>query len=171
MILNIKKSIFTFFAVTFLVVLPACWATKESSQNQTGLTIINVVEPQYFNDCHIAGSINVPFTQMESYAKKLDKNSEVVLYCTNYRCTASGESVKLFKNLGFNKVWAYEGGIAQWYQLNKQDPKKFPIVGKCAEKYLTLANEKPKDSGHESIPTITAQELQSKMVKFGLIKN
>ncbi len=146
-----------FFLLTFIMVtLSACkWFSKEEKPK---LVIINVLDKMLYNDCHIKGSINVPFEEFEQYSKTLDKDTHVVVYCSNYMCTASGAAAKMLKNLGFQHVWAYEAGMAEWYQ------KGYPVEPKdvCKEKYLTMQISKPENE-ESDIQVITTDELKDKI--------
>jgi len=124
------------------------------------LQVVNVLDRDLFDDCHIKGSVNVPFEQLESFAKGLDKDTPIVLYCSNYKCTASGLGARMLKDVAFKDVWAYEAGLAEWYQLG------LPVNGPCKEAYLKMEN-KPIDSFDTSVKIISTDELQKKM---GLVK-
>ncbi|MCL4380189.1 rhodanese-like domain-containing protein [Candidatus Dependentiae bacterium] len=102
--------------------------------------VINVLEAAYYNDAHIPGSVNVSLDDLPEYAKKLSKNQPIVTYCANYACTASGHAAQQFVDLGFNNVYAYEAGTADWVAQG------YPIEGAAQEAYLTMDN-KPLD-GH-----------------------
>jgi 3-mercaptopyruvate sulfurtransferase SseA len=93
---------------------------------------------------------------MEAFAKTLNKKTHVVVYCSNYRCTASGSVVKMLKRMGFESVWAYEGGIAEWYQ------RGLPVEGPCEKGYLQQVVE-PGKHEIEGVSVISAQELKQKM--------
>ena len=157
--------------VAVIAILPACWpfSKKVEAKVLPSLYIINVLDKSSYEDCRITGSTNVPFDQVESFAKGLDKNAEIVVYCANYMCTASGASAQKLKELGFEKVWAYEGGSAQWYQLSLQNPEKYKIEGACAASYVRAPNEKPTESEPSLVPVIEADELYQKMVTHGII--
>lgn len=129
------------------------------TQKKTGLVVINVLDKQWYDDCHIKGSINVPLEAIETYAQQLDPEaSEIVLYCSNYFCTSSGYACKLLKNKGFKHVWAYEGGTAEWYQLG------FPVEGPCEQEYLKKKIEQSQEADVSSeCDTITAQALLAKL--------
>ena len=111
---------------------------------------------------HIAGSINVPFEKVKDTATKenWDKNVSIVTYCSNYACSASGAAAKELKELGFSNVSAYEGGMAEWFELSKKDPS-YKVVGSGQEKYLTMPNEKPTEENKE-IKVISAEELKKR---------
>jgi len=128
---------------------------EENSKNTSNLFVINLLDKPLYDDCHIAGSVQVSYTDLESYAKNLSRETPIVVYCSNYQCTASGQGYKILKKMGFEHVWAYEGGMAEWYQL------KYPVAGSCSMKYLAKSVPMP-DEDH-TIEKITAQELKSKM--------
>lgn len=144
--------------VTLLGMILLCSGCGESKKNDTNppkLLVINLLDKALYNDCHIAGSVHVPFTEIEAYAQSLHRQIPIVVYCSNYQCTASGQAYKQLKKMGFEYVWAYEGGMAEWYQL------KYPVAGSCSMKYLT--KEVPMPDEDHSIEKISAQELKSKM--------
>ena len=121
-----------------------------------------------YEDCRIAGSINVPFEDVETFAKDLDRNAEIVVYCANYMCTASAAAAQKLKDMGFANVWAYEGGTAEWYQMGLKAEDNYPVEGSCQASYLAAANEKPAHA-ESSVSVISAEELHEKMMAHGLI--
>lgn len=117
------------------------------------LLIINVLSPDTYEDCRIKGSINVPVDKIEEYAKKLDKNTPIVVYCASYSCPASSRAWHKLKNMGFTNIKAYEGGMAEWKQ------KEYPLEGSCALEYL----ERKEEPEERNIETITAEVLKELM--------
>lgn len=120
------------------------------------LLVINVLDAGQYQDCHIKNSINVEFSDLGKLAQNLDKNTEVVFYCSNYMCAGSGKAAKLFKDQGFTHVWAYEAGMAEWYKQG------LPVEGACQAKYLSMKND-PLDLPNEDFDTITTSELKNKL--------
>jgi rhodanese-related sulfurtransferase len=166
--------IVTALALTgILALLPACWPfdkkTVPSNEAEQSLYVINVLDKESYDDCRIAGSINVPFDQVETFAKDLDRSAELVVYCANYMCTASMAAAQKLKDMGFENVWAYEGGTAEWYQMNMKSEGKYPVEGACQASYLSAANEKPADEGHPAVAIISAEELHQKMASRGIL--
>lgn len=154
-----KKTTLKTFALgaLFLAFLPGCFSEKSAESLKTGLFVVNVLDKKHYDDCHIAGSIQVSVDQLESFAKSLDKEqSEVVFYCSNYMCTTSGYAAKKFMDLGFKHVAAYEGGTAEWYQ------RGLPTEGPAQESYLKMKINKPAQED-EAIPLIEAEMLAEKM--------
>jgi rhodanese-related sulfurtransferase len=61
---------------------------------------------------HIPGSINIP--NPETSEEYLDKDDEIVVYCSNVTCVASIAAYKMFKDAGFENVRRYPGGLLEW---------------------------------------------------------
>lgn len=121
-------------AVCFLFILSGCSLfNKQAGQSKkTGLVVVNVLDKELFDDCHIKGSINIPFESLEMFDAIIDKNAEIVCYCSNYYCSASAQVCKMLKKQGFNNISAYEGGTAEWFQagLPVEGPSKSPYLNK-----------------------------------------
>ena len=145
-----------FFKATcmLLLLLPACFTGGKKG----GLYVINVLDGEHHADCHIKGSVNVELDALENFVKDLDKDTaELVIYCSNYMCTASGFAAQQLKEMGFKRVWAYEAGMAEWYQ------KGLPVEGPCKKGYLEKVMEKPGLDQKEDIGIISTDELARKM--------
>lgn len=170
---TLKKQIVTAVLVSsVLALLPGCWpfGKKDAQEQKPTLYVINVLDKESYDDCSIEGSVNVPFADIESFAQNIDRNTEMVVYCANYMCTASSAAAQKLNEMGFEKVWAYEGGTAEWYQLGKADGN-YPIKGSCTASYLTAANDKPQaDEAATHVSVITAEQLRDKMMAQGLMK-
>ena len=122
------------------------------------LLLLDVSMKNVFADCHIEGAINVPFNKVVRFSRKIDKESEIVFYCTNYRCVSSTEACKIFQQKGFKDISVYKGGVAEWYQLNKKDGQH-PVVGPCKFSFLSQENEKIGVDG-ESVKVINVDQLK-----------
>lgn len=120
------------------------------------LIVINVLPEPTYRDCHIKNSINVPLDTLEDYAKKLDKDTHIVVYCASYTCPLSSKAWHKLKNLGFTNVKAYEGGISEWKQ------KGYPTEGACSFEYLQR-KETPQKRDIESIKAEELKELIEKI--------
>lgn len=157
------------FFVILLLVLPGCWGKKstvgvqEPGEKTEKLYVINVLSQKLYDECHIKGSISVPFETVTDWAKAVDKNSAVVVYCANYACSASGMAAKELIDLGFASVWAYEAGMHDWYK------NKLPTECKTESKYLKGDNESF-ESEH-AVPVIGTDALYEKMKLYGFFKN
>ena len=142
-----------FFISLLLGLLPGCW--DNSSNNK--LLVLNILDPELYQDCHIPGSINVPLDELEDYARELDSNCEIVVYCSNYLCTASKYAAELLQKLGFKQVYAYEAGMAEWRQ------RGLPVDGLAKQQYLTVVIAQPQELHAQNIKIITTEALAVKM--------
>lgn len=142
------------FLFSLLLMLPGCFG----EQKKEGLFVVNVLDAEHFDDCRIKDSVNVTVDELDDFASTLDKEkSEVVFYCSNYMCTASGFSAKKLQDMGFLNVWAYEAGMAEWYQ------KGLPVQGACKKAYLDKKMEKSELDESSEIRIISTDELARKM--------
>jgi len=119
------------------------------------LRVINVLSPDVYEDCHIKGSINVPYDSLADYAKDVPKDTELVVYCASYRCPMSKRAWHLLKDQGFTNIKAYEGGAAEWYSLGH------PTEGPAEKSYLKEKYDQTFDNGDMEI--ITAEQLREKL--------
>lgn len=133
-----------------LLLLPACFQKKDD------FIVINVLEPSEYNDCHIKGSINIPFEELTERVSAFSKDATIVLYCSNYACTASMYGAQMLQQRGFHNVYAYEEGMAGWYQQG------LPVVGPCLLPYLKEENKKLEDTP-EDVRIITTASLKEKI--------
>ena len=139
-------------SIALCLTLPGCWPWAPAKK-LTGLVIINVLEPEQYNDCHIKGSINIAPDKIATCANTVEKDAKVVVYCTNPMCTASDYARKELMKMGFKNVHAYEAGIAGWYQA------KLPVEGPCNEGYLKMMVTEPEPAEG----TISTRDLAAKM--------
>lgn len=102
----------------------------KSALNKPGLMIINVLGEEYYTDCRIPGSINIPVAELDVKAKQWPKDKEIIVYCASYDCSASKNGAKKLQEFGFTNVRAYEGGVKEWRK------KGWPTEGPCALTYL-----------------------------------
>ena len=144
------------------LLLTGCWPFGSSEKTEPSkLVIINVLDKPDFDDCHIAGSINITFDEFEAKIPSLHKNNHYVLYCADYMCMSSGFCAKLLKDAKFEHVWAYEGGMAEWYQ------KGYPCQGPAEMEYLHGENLNMSDDEEQNeVSTITAEQLLEKIEQF-----
>jgi len=85
----------------------------QKMKNARSVQIVNVLDPKHYHLGFIKGSKKIPLDQLDKRVDELDKNIEVVTYCANYDCPASGQAAEKLFARGF-KVSAYEGGIEEW---------------------------------------------------------
>lgn len=157
MLRTINLKMFSLISVSLLFLVGCNFFTPTKKEAQ--LVIINVLDKTEFDDCHIKGSIHIPFSEFEKKIASFDKNNHYVLYCADYACMSSGYCAKLLRDAKFDHVWEYSGGMVDWYQ------KGYPIEGSATEDYLKFKNINFNDE-ENPILTITAEELLAKIKEF-----
>lgn len=121
--------------------------------------VINALASEYFDECRIKGSINVPLADLASFVKNADKNSTYVVHCASYSCPVSAKAWQIFHDAGFTDVYAYEGGMAEWMQMG------YPVEGSCSLDYL----QREETAQERGVKTIDAKALYERMKAAGLI--
>ena len=142
-------------AILLGLTLPGCWPWRTPDKH-SGLVVVNVLDKPLYEDCRIAGSINVPLDEVDLIEGLVAKDAEVIVYCSNYLCTASSFARNRMRTIGFANVRAYEPGTAAWYQAG------LPVEGPCKEGYLKQPT-KPAADQEEGEDTISTQELADKL--------
>ncbi|MDR3646582.1 MAG: rhodanese-like domain-containing protein [Candidatus Babeliales bacterium] len=154
------------FSLSFLffltILTSGCGCSNVKKTDQPKLVIVNVLDKALYDDCHIKGSVHVPFEEFNDWVtknlqdNKIDINDHIIVYCSNYMCTASGYGAKLLTKLGFKNVWAYEAGVAEWFQ------KGHSIEGVCQKAYLKKVLDKPEHK-EVDINIISTDDLAKKI--------
>lgn len=163
-------------SLSSLVLFAGCdWFKKaetkaaEGTPVQATVKVINVLDKAMFDDAHIKGSINVDITKVKDEAANWDKNGTYVFYCSNYMCTASITAAEELSKMGFANVMAFEGGMAEWYQLGKADAT-FAVEGPAQQEYLNQVVAKNEAAVVPAgVKIISAQDLKKLMSDAGLL--
>jgi phage shock protein E len=76
--------------------------------------IIDVRSPQEYNDGHVENSVMIDFydTDFRDKLSQLDKEKTYLIYCRSG--SRSGRAFDIMEELGFIKVYNFEGGIVEW---------------------------------------------------------
>jgi rhodanese-related sulfurtransferase len=119
---------------------------KKDLESNKEITLINVLDKEYYNDCRIPGSINIPHTSnMQKELEGWDEDTYIVVYCASSECPASNQASKKLTSMGFSNVFLYEGGMREWKE------KGYKIEGSCNMNYLNkdiaTSNNKPSCHG------------------------
>jgi len=87
-------------------------------------TLINVLDPEAFEQQHIPGSINIPVSSDDFVSDVADaagsKDAPIVVYCANEECSASPTAAEQLDQAGFSNVFDYEGGNAAWREAGHE---------------------------------------------------
>jgi len=142
MIIHSINIIFRSLSILVCLLLPACEWFTQNSKEETGksyknLYLIDMNDKDVNDNARITGSFNVQYDDLDEISKKLDKNYDIVFYCTDYACTESDRAARLMRLLGFEKVFIYSGGIHEWYLESLKDSKNYSIEGPANLKFLS----------------------------------
>lgn len=90
---------------------------EDRLENDGGLILVDVAEPEAFAAGHLPGAVNLPLDGgFEAAARDLAPASDgpVVVYGPNARDGRSGEAAARLAASGFREVLDYAGGTADW---------------------------------------------------------
>lgn len=82
--------------------------------NRENAVVIDIRDKKEFNLGHIAGAINIPYSQLDSRVSELeaDKEKPVVVVCKMGQ--NSGAAGRKLKAQGFTNVRRLSGGMSEW---------------------------------------------------------
>lgn len=81
------------------------------------LKLIEVLSGTAFQEFHLLGAINIPLGNFfcEQVLQAIpDKNQTIVVYSLNYECKLSEQATQHILQLGYQRVYDYEPGKADW---------------------------------------------------------
>jgi rhodanese-related sulfurtransferase len=82
------------------------------AKQEAGAFILDVREPDEWNEAHISGATLVPLGELASRVNELPKDQEIVVVCRSGNRSAQGRDILL--DNGFTQVTSMAGGINQW---------------------------------------------------------
>ena len=91
-------------------------ATAADLVDELDMVIVDVRTPEEFTEARIEGAINIDFyaEDFEERIAELDRDGAYVVYCRSDN--RSGQSLELFRDLGFTEVHEIDGGIVAWVE-------------------------------------------------------
>ncbi|WEG14924.1 rhodanese-like domain-containing protein [Pullulanibacillus sp. KACC 23026] len=85
---------------------------EEFIEGYRKVQLIDVREPNEFENGHILGARNVPLTQFKMRKQEIRKDKPVYLYCQNG--TRSTRAAALLRKYGCQEIYMLKGGFKQW---------------------------------------------------------
>jgi rhodanese-related sulfurtransferase len=82
------------------------------AKRDTGAFILDVRQPEEWNEFHIPDSTLIPLDQLAARMNELPKDREIVIVCRSGNRSAQGRDILL--NAGFTQVTSMAGGLTQW---------------------------------------------------------
>ncbi len=131
---------FTIFMAIFLCILSNC-STKDEfpfittealSQGIKAKTlyIFDNNTPALYKQKHIPTAVFLSTKDPEPQLLPPDKNSNLVFYCKNTRCTASHQGARFAKAQGYANVQVYPLGIDGWEKAGMSLESGEPLLNK-----------------------------------------
>ncbi|MGF1472835.1 MAG: rhodanese-like domain-containing protein [Rubrobacteraceae bacterium] len=90
---------------------------KEKIERGDDFVLVDALGQQHFERSHLPGAVNLPYEFVDEAEHVLPKkDAEIVVYCMNVDCAASGEEVRELKEMGYTNVRHYAAGKQDWLQ-------------------------------------------------------
>jgi rhodanese-related sulfurtransferase len=103
---------------------------KEKIDRWDNLKLVFTLGEWQYDAAHIPGSLNLPCSprlyESEDALKDLDRDDEIVVYCSNESCFSSISVYHLLEKRGYKHVRRYAGGLLDW------DDADYPLEGKMS---------------------------------------
>lgn len=98
---------------------------KEKMDRGEGVVLVDALGPEHYESSHLPGAVNLPYEFVNEAEKVLpDKGAEIVVYCMNEDCSASGEEARELTEMGYTNVRHYAAGKQDWMRAG------FPVEGR-----------------------------------------
>ena len=101
---------------------------KDIEQHSTDVVIVDTAAPPIWEDEHIPGAVNLPYTKNLTAPVPLPREKTLVLYCACKDHEDSSDMARQLSLLGYRKVKVLRGGWFKWLDL------KYKTVSKDDEK-------------------------------------
>lgn len=75
--------------------------------------LVMTLGPTAFAAAHIPGSVT--FASIEDGLAALDRDEDIVVYCSHEACASSIQALRLLRQAGFDRVRRYAGGLTDWH--------------------------------------------------------
>ncbi|RPH69459.1 rhodanese-like domain-containing protein, partial [bacterium] len=85
---------------------------QAAAKRDSGAFILDVRQPEEWNEFHIPGSTLIPLGELASRADELPRDQEIVVVCRSGNRSAQGRDILLAA--GFTQVTSMDGGVTQW---------------------------------------------------------
>ncbi len=85
---------------------------KAYQLRESGAFVLDVRQPDEWNEAHIPGATLIPLDQLETRLAEVPRDQEVLVYCRSGNRSKTGRDILL--NAGFQQVTSMSGGIREW---------------------------------------------------------
>ena len=93
---------------------------KEKMDRGESFVLVDALGPEHYESSHLPGAVNLPYEFVDEAERVLpDKDAEIVVYCMNEGCLASGEEVRELTEMGYANVRHYAAGKLDWIRAGR----------------------------------------------------
>lgn len=88
----------------------------ELMENRESFVLVEVLAEENYDTGHIPMAINIPVDKLAEMApvQLPDKKQLIVVYCSDFLCTASTGAARFLQSMGYENVVDYKGGKDDW---------------------------------------------------------
>lgn len=88
----------------------------EMMENKEKFKLVEVLPEDDYKKGHLPFAINIRVDKLDDLAQQLlpDKNELIVVYCSNFICTASTGAARKLQSMGYTNVLDFKGGKQDW---------------------------------------------------------
>lgn len=86
--------------------------TEAMNLRNAGAFILDVRQPDEWNEYHVPGSTLIPLGELAARVKELPHDKPIVVVCRSGNRSATGRDILL--RAGFGSVTSLAGGLSQW---------------------------------------------------------
>lgn len=87
---------------------------KELMNDDEQYVLVDARDKKDYKKMHIPGAVSMPVDDVDKLSEGLDKDKDVIVYCSGMMCDASTDAASILLKKGFKKVSEYKGGIQDW---------------------------------------------------------
>lgn len=103
---------------------------KKKMEKDEDFYLVDVLSKESYEKGHIKGAVSLPLGEIRKRAPQMfNKDDELVVYCASFKCMASTKAAKTLRAMGYENVYDYKGGLADWKEADLPTASgKSPIV-------------------------------------------
>ncbi len=90
---------------------------REKIERGDDFVLVDALGRQHYERSHLPGAVNLPYEFVDDAEQVLsNKDAEIVVYCMNVDCAASGEEARELEDMGYKNVRHYAEGKQDWLE-------------------------------------------------------
>ncbi len=97
---------------------------QDIDQHAKDVLIVDTAAPPIWEEEHIPGAVNLPYTKTLTAPSELSREKTLVLYCACKDDEDSSDMARQLSLLGYRKVKVLKGGWFKWLDLKYQTVSK-----------------------------------------------